>query len=183
MKKYYFQIFMFVLALGIQNGLSAQQILATKTAQISFDASGGVETIAAVNNQADLKLLPSNGQIVVAVLNNGFVFENALMGDHFNENYIESTKFPKSIFKGFIKNMAAVDLTKNGSYPIEVNGELTMHGVSQNVQCHGTFDVKDNKYALKGSFTIKLKDYKIGGKYVGDKIASEVKISISGQLN
>lgn len=89
MKKLIFSIALIML---IQYTVSAQQLLSTKSAQVKFNATGGIEKIAATNNEADCKFLTNTGQIVFSILIKGFRFENQLMEDHFNENYLESTK-------------------------------------------------------------------------------------------
>ena len=104
MKKIIIGIFFFVLLQSISTTVAAQKVYATKTGQLFFNATGGIEKIAAVNNQVDSKFVDATGQIVLAVLVKGFKFENQLMEDHFNENYMESTQFPKADFKGKIEN-------------------------------------------------------------------------------
>ncbi len=155
------------------------QVFASKTGQISFDASGGLEKIAAINNAADAKFQKSSGEFAIAVLTTGFVFENSLMNDHFQENYIEASKFPKAVFKGKITNLTDVNFTKPGTYKANAIGTLNIHGQTNNVTVNGTIEVlNEHSFTLKGSFPIKLADYKIGGKYIGDKIAAEVQISV-----
>lgn len=162
--------------------LQAQKILSTKVGQIKFNASGGAEEISAINNQVDVKCVDKTGQIVFAVLIKGFQFENSLMQDHFNENYMESTKFPKAEFKGFIKNIQKINLSKNGKNPAVLEGNLTIHGVSKPVVAKGFLEVNNNSILLNGKFTIQLADYKIGGSYIGDKIASTVNIEVNCKL-
>jgi polyisoprenoid-binding protein YceI len=113
------------------------------------------------------------------VLIKGFKFENQLMEDHFNENYMESTQFPKADFKGYIKNIKDVDLSKDGKYPISIEGTLTIHGVAQKVSTAGTLEVGQGKPTIIGEFSIKIKDYGIKGLYIGDKIANEAKIKVN----
>ena len=88
------KIILAILVLGAIQGIGSQKLLAqkvyaTKTGQIIFNATGGVEKIAAVNNQVDSKFVDATGQIIFGVLVKGFKFENQLMEDHFNENYME----------------------------------------------------------------------------------------------
>jgi len=172
-----------VLTLALQiaavQTLSAQKVYATKTGQIFFNATGGAVPIAAVNNQVDSKFVETTGQIIFGVLIKGFKFENQLMEDHFNENYMESTQFPKADFKGYIKNSKEVNFTKDGTYPITIEGSLTIHGRSQNVATTGTIQVKEGKPAIVGEFSIKIKDYDIKGLYIGEKIANETKIKVN----
>lgn len=157
----------------------AQKLYATKTGQLEFNASGGAEAIAAVNNQVDSKMVDKTGQIVFSVLIKGFKFHNQLMEDHFNENYLESTKFPKADFKGLIANPSAIDFTKDGKHAITADGTLTIHGVAKKVSVSGTLTVKSGKVSISGSFKIKIKEYGITGLYIGDKIASEAEITLN----
>ena len=158
---------------------SAQKVYATKTGQIFFNATGGAVAIAAVNNQVDSKFVDATGQIIFGVLVKGFKFENQLMEDHFNENYMESTQFPKADFKGYIKNIKEVNLTKDGTYPITIEGNLTIHGTSQKVSTNGTLQLAEGKPTITGEFSIKIKDYGIKGLYIGEKIANEAKIKVN----
>lgn len=158
---------------------SAQKVYATKTGQIFFNATGGAVAIAAVNNQVDSKFVDATGQIIFGVLVKGFKFENQLMEDHFNENYMESTQFPKADFKGYIKNIKEVNFTKDGTYPISIEGSLTIHGTAQKVSTNGTLQVAEGKPTITGEFSIKIKDYGIKGLYIGEKIANEAKIKVN----
>jgi hypothetical protein len=159
--------------------LNAQKVFATKNGQILFNASGGVEKIAAVNNQVDSKFVDATGQIIFGVLIKGFKFENQLMEDHFNENYMESTKFPKADFKGYIKNIKEVDFAKDGNYPISIEGALTIHGTSQKVSTNGNLQVQQGKPTITGEFNVKIADYGVKGLYIGEKIANEAKIKVN----
>jgi len=172
-------VLMLVLQVATIQTLNAQKVYATKTGQIFFNATGGAVPIAAVNNQVDSKFVETTGQIIFGVLIKGFKFENQLMEDHFNENYMESTQFPKADFKGYIKNIKEVNFTKDGTYPITIEGSLTIHGTPQNVATTGTIQVKEGKPAIVGEFSIKIKDYGIKGLYIGEKIANETKIKVN----
>jgi PPE-repeat protein len=172
-------VLMLVLQVATIQTLNAQKVYATKTGQIFFNATGGAVPIAAVNNQVDSKFVETTGQIIFGLLIKGFKFENQLMEDHFNENYMESTQFPKADFKGYIKNIKEVNFTKDGTYPITIEGSLTIHGTPQNVATIGTIQVKEGKPAIVGEFSIKIKDYGIKGLYIGEKIANETKIKVN----
>jgi polyisoprenoid-binding protein YceI len=101
------------------------------------------------------------------------------MEDHFNENYMESTKFPKADFKGYILNIKEVNFAKDGVYPITVEGALTIHGVSQKVSTKGSLTIQQGKPSIEGGFNIKIKEYGITGLYIGEKIASEAVIKVN----
>ena len=173
----------FLLIIGLQlscvQNVTAQKVYATKTGQLFFNATGGLEKIAAINNQVDTKFVETTGQIIFGVLIKGFKFENQLMEDHFNENYMESTQFPKADFKGYTKNIKEVDFTKDANYPIQIEGTLTIHGTPQKVSTNGTLQINEGKPAIVGEFSVKIKDYGIKGLYIGEKIANEAKIKVN----
>jgi hypothetical protein len=159
--------------------VSAQKVFATKSGQIYFNATGALVKIAAVNNQVDSKFVDATGQIIFGVLVKGFKFENQLMEDHFNENYMESTQFPKADFKGYITNIKEINFSKDGAYPIQVEGTLTIHGVAQKTSTKGTLTLAQGKATIAGDFSVKVKDYGITGLYIGEKIANEATIKLN----
>ena len=173
-----------ILAAG-STALFAQKYM-TRTARITFDATskGSPEDITAVNNEMASILDSKTGDVVFQVPVKSFKFEKALMQDHFNENYMESDKFPKSDFKGKVGNLDALNFAKDGSYPTTVAGKLTIHGVSNDVNVPGTIVVKGTAVTLKAKFTVKLADYKISvPNMVSDKVGKEAVISLEGVLN
>jgi hypothetical protein len=159
--------------------VTAQKVFATKSGQIYFNATGALVKIAAVNNQVDSKFVDATGQIIFGVLVKGFKFENQLMEDHFNENYMESTQFPKADFKGYITNIKEINFSKDGAYPIQVEGTLTIHGVAQKTTTKGTLTLAQGKATIAGDFSVKVKDYGITGLYIGEKIANEATIKLN----
>lgn len=157
---------------------SQEKIYSTKSGTISINANTPLETIEATNNQTLSKLSDKSGQLVFMLLIKGFTFKNALMQEHFNENYMESSKFPKADFKGNIINLNEVNFSKDGTYNTKVEGVLTIHGVSKKINTNGTIVVDKGSLKSSASFKIKVRDYGIAGKYIGDKIAEEVETTI-----
>ena len=111
----------------------------TKNGKINFDATSASspEKIEGVNRTVTCVVDTKTGNIQFAVLMKGFEFERALMEEHFNENYVESDKFPKAEFKGTIDNNDKVNYTKDGTYTVKVKGKLTMHGETKDVETEG----------------------------------------------
>ena len=173
-----------IIALAIANiTFSQTKVYQTKTGKIKFFSSTKAEDIEAVNNQTDVKFA-TNGQLVFTVLIRGFVFPNALMQEHFNENYMESASFPKARFMGTIDNLAAIIFSKNGKYNVTTSGNIEIHGVKQNLKnIAGVVEVVDGKIKLNSIFKIKVKDFGIKGNYIGEKIANEIDITIDCTLN
>ena len=161
--------------------LQAQKIYSTKTGKISFFSNAPLEDIEAKNSEVESKLASGNGQVVFILLMKGFQFENELMQEHFNEDYLESSKFPKADFKGFVTNIKDINFSKDGTYAANVKGTLTIHGVSKEISTDGTIMVSGGKATAKTKFNISLKDFNIGGALIGKKIADKIQITVNCQ--
>lgn len=158
--------------------LNAQKHM-TRNGYISFFSSTPVEDIEAVNNQVASVLDAETGELVFQVLMRSFRFEKKLMEEHFNENYVESEKFPKSSFKGNITDFDAVDLQKDGKYEVTVEGELTIHGVTRNIKETGFLKVENGVISANSVFIIKPEDYEIEiPGVVREKIAKEIEVRV-----
>ena len=177
-------IFSLVALCILQTSGFSQSKYFTKSGSINFDASGALEDIKAENKKATFVLDAKSGAIELAVLLKAFAFERALMQEHFNENYVESDKYPKSTYKGKIANFSDVDLSHDGSYPVKISGQLTIHGVTKEIPSKGTFVVKDGKVSGMASFTITLSDFEIDiPAIVKDKISKTVNIHVAVWLD
>ncbi len=151
----------------------------TRTGKITFSSEAPLEKIEASNQKATSIIDIATGKMEFAVLIKAFQFEKALMQEHFNENYMESDKYPKAIFKGTIADISAVDFSKDGNYPVKVKGKLTIHGETNEVEAEGTINVKDGKISAISTFEVAVADYKIKiPSVVKDNIAKTVQISV-----
>lgn len=156
----------------------------TKNATISFEASTALEDVTAVNKSGTSVFNAATGQIEFAVLIKGFEFKKALMQEHFNENYMESSKYPKSVFKGKISNLSAINFQKPGAYPAKVTGVLEIHGVKKEVAASGTIKVSSQGVQILSKFPVTISDYKISiPGVVKDKVSSTAKISVNGNYS
>ena len=173
-------VFLFISILAVSISANAQDRYITRSAKVHFFSKTDMENIEAVNTKGTCVVDFKTGQIEVAVLMKAFEFEKELMMEHFNENYVESDKFPKSTFKGTIADIGSVDFGKNGNYPVKIKGQLTLHGITKDVLADGSFEVKEGKLSGKSSFIITLADYKIVvPSVVKDNISKTIKIDIS----
>ncbi|REJ81155.1 MAG: YceI family protein [Bacteroidetes bacterium] len=179
MKKLALLITTFMFIAGIT---TAQNRVFTKTGKIEFDATApsSPETIHAVNQKATSVLDLETGAMQFAVLMKAFHFEKALMQEHFNENYVESDKFPKADFKGSISNFPELNLSKDGMYDVSIKGTLTIHGVKKEVEAKGKLTVKGGSVTSGISeFVILLSDFNIEvPTLVRDKVNKEAKITV-----
>ena len=166
-----------VLVLSAQ--LAIGQKYFSKTGKISFYSEAPMEKIEAHNTTASTVLDASTGNIEWAVLIQGFKFEKALMQEHFNENYMESTTYPKAKFKGKIDNISSVNFKKDGDYNVTVSGQMEIHGVTKPVTATGVISVKGGAISAKSKFSVAVADYGIViPKLVADNIAKNVDINV-----
>jgi hypothetical protein len=158
---------------------SAQDKFFTKNGQISFVSKGNIETIQANHKSVTCVMDCKTGDIQFSVLMRGFEFRKALMQEHFNENYVESDKYPRSEFRGQIVNNGDIDYSRDGVYDAKVKGKLTIHGVTRDVEADGKITIKDGRPQANATLGILLSDYKISiPGVVKDNISNNVTITI-----
>lgn len=151
----------------------------TRQGKVSFSSDAPLEKIEAHNSTATSVLDTETGAMEFAVLIKAFQFEKALMQEHFNENYMESSKFPKATFKGTIENWKKEMLQKGSSVPVTVKGEITIHGVTKPLTTTGTLNLSDKTLQATSTFTLAVADFNIKiPSMVRDNIAKEVKVLV-----
>lgn len=162
--------------------LNAQKFM-TKNGYIGFFSHTPMEDIKGDNNQVASILDASTGDIVFQVLMKSFKFEKALMEEHFNENYAESEKFPKASFKGKIVNLSDVSFSKDGTYKVNVEGELSIHGVTNKITTPGEIEIKGDQVSAYAQFAVIPEDYKIEiPGVVSEKIAKEITVTVDVKM-
>ena len=173
-----------IIALVLIFAVSAKaQTYVTKNGYIRFYSEAPVERIEAITRQVNVAMLPATGDFVFKVLMKSFLFEKALMQEHFNENYVESDKYPEATFLGKIINIREINFTKDGSYPAIVEGKLTIHGVTQVVKQTGTIEINKDIVSAKAKFTVLLADYKISvPNTVVNNISKTIEITVDATM-
>jgi hypothetical protein len=173
------RLFLLIFLLNILLALNAQKYM-TKNGYIGFFSHTSLEDIKGDNNQVAAIIDISTGEMVFQALIKSFHFDRALMEEHFNENYMESDKFPKSSFKGKITNLSSVDFSKNGTYSVIVEGDLTIHNVTNKISTKGTIEVITGGINANSKFNIVPEDYKIViPGVVRDKIDKNLEVTVS----
>jgi len=151
----------------------------SRAGHIWFYSKTPMETIEAHNNQVAAFIDVTKNTIAFEVLNKSFKFERALMEEHFNENYMESAKFPKATFKGQFTNIKDINFSKDGVYNAIIEGDMTIHGVTKHITEKGTVEVAKGKIITKAKFGIKPEDYKIEiPSVVKEKIANPLEVNV-----
>lgn len=160
--------------------VSAQSKFIDRGGYASFFSSAPMEDIKAESEQVVTIFDIKEGKIVASMLMRSFTFRKALMQEHFNENYVESHKYPKASFTGSVTNIDEVDLTKDGKYSLDVTGEITLHGVTQPLKIKADVVVIEGSMQAKAVFPLTVKDFKIKvPRLVVDNIAEVVEVTIA----
>ncbi len=159
--------------------VSGQSKYITKNGYIEFFSKTTMEDIAAKNEQASSIIDAETGKVVVAVLMKSFRFEKALMEEHFNENYVESGKFPKANFSGTIVDYKTDAFKEGVATKVSVFGDLTIHGVTKPTTVSVTITKTKDGLTAESQFIVKLSDFDIKiPTVVKDNISNEIKVSL-----
>jgi hypothetical protein len=173
----------FVLALVVITGVNCAQAQKYKldNGVVDFYSYAPMEDIKAKNSDAIGIIDTESNKFTFRVNIKEFIFPSELMQEHFNENYLESEKYPTSSFKGNIDG--DYDLKKDGTYNVVAKGEFTIHGVTKTVEIPGTITVAKKSIQLAGEFKVKLADYEIEiPTVVFQKIAELIDVKINSSL-
>jgi len=177
MKKNLFLLMLFTVSMML--GQSTDKLVSQKT-HFKFFSHTVAEDIEAHNYKAVGTLLPDTGDIVFSVPMQSFEFEKAKMQQHYNSpKFLDTKQFPKSKLKAKITNLEAVNFSENGNYEVIIAGDLSIHGVTNNIEEKATITVKDGQISLSSTFTLTLADYGIAfddGK-PSTNIAKEIEIT------
>ncbi len=160
----------------------AQDKYLTKIGSVNFEASvPSFEEVAAKNNSVTAIISTATNEFAALVLVKGFRFKNALMEEHFNENYAESNLYPKATFKG---NIIGNNLKDNTSGTYSIDGDLTFHGITKsikNLPVKITFN--NDTIVLEGTFSVKASDYEIKiPNIVKNKVSDIVEVNFTFNL-
>lgn len=168
----------FILLAWLGMNQAGRNTYVCKNAAVSLFSRAPLEDIDAESSRGVSVLNIETGQIAFSVPIKSFKFEKSLMQEHFNENYMESDKYPQASFKGRIKEK--IDFSKDGNYPVQATGILDVHGVKQNRTIPGRIVVSGGKVRLSSDFAVKCVDHKVEiPKLVFQKIAENIQIKVT----
>jgi len=171
-------LFSLLLAFAFVFQIQAQKYY-SKTGDISFSSKTPLEDIEAESHSASTVFDLESGKIQWAVLIKSFEFEKSLMQEHFNENYMESNTYPKAKFSGMIENPDQLDFSKDGTITVPINGQLTIHGKTNDISTEATFTISDMKVIGQNQLKLAVADYGIEiPSVVKNNIAKEITITI-----
>lgn len=155
--------------------------LVSKKAHISFFSHTTVEDITANNYKVVSTLETSTGDVVFSVPMQSFEFEKALMQEHYNsKDFLNTKAFPKAKFEGKITNISTVNFSQDGTYAVDVTGNMTIKETTKPVSAKGTITVKEGKVNASTKFNLILADYGVAFKKgkPSTNIAKEIEITV-----
>ena len=178
MKKFVTTLALFMITIGF-----AQDKMLTKNGKITFEASvPSFEEVKAKNEGVTCVINTKTGEIASLAMVKGFRFKVALMEEHFNENYIESDKYPKSTFKGKIESFDASKVTKEGK-TYTIKGKLELHGKSKDITITATIKKTADGMSLNSNFTVNTDDFDIDiPSVVSKKLSKKVNVTLDFNL-
>lgn len=176
MKYFLIQVVVVFLALNLH-----AQKYSTKTGQVSFYSKTPLEDIKADTRQGSFILDAATGDVAAVILIKSFEFKNSLMQEHFNDNYLESEKFPKSTFTGKVTNIQDVKFDKNGTYDVKVSGQITIHGVTKDITETGKVTLKGDALIIESVFFVALADFGIKNDKIKN-IAERIEVTVNAEL-
>lgn len=171
----------FILFLIISQTICAQKYY-TRTGLTEFKASiNAFEPVEAINNSSSIILKINTGDIAALIPINAFKFKVTLMQEHFNENYMDSYKFPKATFKGKIKNFDKENFASKEKHLVQ--GVLTIRGISKNINTWAKISKKNDYIIIESNFSVKPENFGIKiPSVVRKKIADKINISLNYEL-
>lgn len=155
------KIIFLIIVVAISKIAVAQNALIDKEGVAHFFSEAPLEDIEAINKKALGAIDLEKGTVAVSMVMKDFHFDKSLMEEHFNENYIESEKYPKASFKGKILDFASLDFTQPGEFTAKAEGELEIHGVGKPLTSDVEFRVTEDKIEVSTFFQVALEDHKI----------------------
>lgn len=158
----------------------AQGMLHSKNLESSFFSEARFENIEAISKKGISAININTGEIAFKIPIGSFVFKNGLMQEHFNENYLESDKYPNATFSGNM--MEGIDLTKDGTYNVIVTGKLSIHGITKDRSIAGVIVVKKGRMLVSSTFDVPVQDHNIA--IPNDKISNisqNIKVKVKAQ--
>lgn len=152
----------------------------THTGTISFFSASPLEDIEARSQQASALLDLQTSQLAFSLPIRSFQFKRSLMQEHFNENYLESERYPKATFVGHLLEVKPAELRESSAVQsVTADGDLTIHGVTRHVRVPGTLQLQNGQLLVQATFNVAPADYKIEiPALVRDHIAKSVQVNV-----
>ncbi len=172
------------LILYLAGSESTAQKYMTRNGYVHFKSNAKVDDdVEAVNRSMACALDLQTGEIVFTVLIKNFTFRKALMQEHFNENYMESDRFPRATYRGIIADHSRIDFSKNGKHKVKLAGTLTIRDIPKSREDDAELEIRDGVIIITSSFGVACADHDIKiPKLVEDKVAKVIDVDFQVEL-
>ncbi len=173
---------MLVIALSLMAYTARCQIYSGSDGTVTFVSEAPLETIRATSSILKGAIDPSQNTFAFSVEIASFEgFNSMLQKTHFNENYLESSRYPTASFSGEI--IEQVDWQAEQVYEVRAKGILKVHGVEQERIIKGTLTISPDRIDIASEFSVLLSEHHISiPKIVAQKISKEIDVVISSSL-
>lgn len=152
------RIYFILLVVLLSISIGQAQVLAFDHGKVEFHTSNIMSDIEAVSNELEASLDLESGTVDIRIPITSFEFEYEMMQDHFNEEYLESDRFPDATFKGnIVQDIGSIE----GATQVDVTGALSIHGVTKSTSFTATLTQQDDFLKVKCVFPIVFKDFDV----------------------
>jgi len=167
-----------LLLIGVSSFSFDNTIYYTNNGKVSFVSNAPLEIIRASSGKLAGILNIADKEFVFSVPMKSFEgFNSPLQKIHFNENYIESEKYPDATFKG--KIIEDIDFKEPGSYKVRAKGKFSIHGKENPMTIKCDFEVTKTEIQISSAFTVMLKDHDIEiPTVVNQKLAEKIDVNV-----
>lgn len=109
-------------------------------------------------------------------------FNSPLQREHFNEHYLESSKYPKAVFTG--KIIGWKDCTGACAQDVLAKGKLEIHGVTQIVNIPVALQYNNTTMSASATFDLVLEDFDISIPLILEaKISPIINVKVDIEFN
>jgi polyisoprenoid-binding protein YceI len=172
-------IILFLLYAGVTTAQTRSSVHNFEKGTVGFTSDAPLEMIKAKSDEVRGLVNFRDGTFAFTIPVQSFQgFNSRLQQEHFNENYMESTDFPKASFAG--KIIEKIDVANAGEYKVRAKGKLTVHGVTQERIIQASLTIGEKEVVIQSEFLVPLNDHNIViPKIVQQKIAETIMVQIT----
>jgi len=176
------RVFLVTFVLFWVSGSLAQSKYTVKKSEMNFTSNAELELIKASSTETQGILDPATNQFAFSVPAQSFRgFNSDLQRQHFNENYMESSKYPKASFTG--KIIEQVNYSRDSVYTVRAKGELDIHGQKQTRIIKAKLTIRKSDIQIEADFNVPLTDHNISiPRIVSQKVATEIDVRFRATL-
>ena len=168
--------------ISLQASKAQPNVFTGNDGTVNFYYSAPLEDIEGTKSHVFSSLNTGKRNIEIKMLITQFEFRNKLMQEHFNENFMDSKRYPQATFKG--KIYESVDFSKPGVYQVTATGEFDLHGVDRIRTIHGTLTITPASISIETQFDVLLADHKIDiPEIIFNKVAEKIRVKAKVQLS